>query len=202
MAADAASEPTGAGAARHRLALGGRLLVAALLLTGCGGSVGDSLPAASRTGSFPTESLLPNATGVRPTVSQPTDAPTASESLVAPTSLTAVPTPTRTSSPTPTPTGSATASASKSAAPSATTATATSRTSSEPAAGTPTASASPSASASAVASEPTPVADDDPPWWVWALVAVALAGGLGWFVRERRRSHSVDRPDDPPAEQS
>jgi hypothetical protein len=38
--------------------------------------------------------------------------------------------------------------------------------------------------------------------WVWVLVAVALAVGIVWFVRDRKRARSAGPPDDPPAQQS
>ena len=51
--------------------------------------------------------------------------------------------------------------------------------------------------------QPAPVAAEestDSLWWLWLLVALALAGGIAWFVLARRRSsadQSEDEPDDP-----
>ena len=169
------------GRIRWRAGVGVCALIAGMMLAGCEG--GENLPE-------PTGSLLPTESRSVPTVSRTPARPSASRTSDVPTATTppATTAPATTAPATTAPAPTATETRTISSRPSATTATATvtSTPTEEPTSESPT--PTPTETAAAAASEDS----TDVPWWVWLLLAAAIAGGIAWFVLAARRRRDWD----------
>ncbi len=177
------------------------VLLGATLVAGCGG--GSNLPVASGSPSLPSRSALPSATrtGSVPSrtasapapsspsaevtdsaTAEPSDDSTRTASGLPPASASDAPTVTATATATATETVTSTPSVTRTRTASASAIPSETVTPSETAASASSAAAAPTASTAATASD-----DSGSLWWVWLLLAAAVAGGIGWFILASRR---------------